>query len=43
MPWFNYREMTDDDLRSVYAFLRTIPPVRNRVPEPLIAGEQVTQ
>jgi mono/diheme cytochrome c family protein len=35
MPWFNYGLMTDEDLRSVYAFLRTIPPVHNRVPTPL--------
>jgi len=35
MPWFNYGQMTDNDLKSVYAFLRTIRPVHNRVPEPL--------
>jgi hypothetical protein len=35
MPWQFYRNLTDDDLRSIYAFLRTIPPVHNRVPEPL--------
>jgi mono/diheme cytochrome c family protein len=39
MPWFNYREMTDDDLRAVFAYLRTIPPIHNRVPQPIIAGE----
>jgi len=37
MPWFNYRQMTDDDLRSVYAYLRSIPAVRNRVPDAVIA------
>lgn len=35
MPWFFYRNLTDEDLRSIYAYLRTIPPVENRVPEPL--------
>jgi mono/diheme cytochrome c family protein len=35
MPWEMYRNMTDEDLRAVYAYLRTIPPVHNRVPEPL--------
>lgn len=35
MPWFNYREMTDEDLASVYAYLRTLKPVRNEVPAPL--------
>jgi hypothetical protein len=23
MPWFNYGKMTDEDLKAVYAFLRT--------------------
>ncbi len=35
MPWKVYREMTDEDLKSIYAYLRTIPPLHNRVPEPL--------
>ena len=39
MPWFNYRQMTDDDLRSVYAYLRSIPPVSNKVPDAIIASE----
>lgn len=32
MPWFNYAKMTDDDLNSVYEYLRAIPPVRNTPP-----------
>jgi Cytochrome c len=35
MPWQVYRNLTDDDLKAVYAYLRTIKPVHNRVPEPL--------
>jgi hypothetical protein len=35
MPWPAYRNLTDDDLRSIYAYLRTIPAVHNRVPEPV--------
>ena len=35
MPWGAFRNLADDDLRSIYAYLRTVPPVRNRVPEPL--------
>ena len=34
MPWPAFRNLTDEDLRSVFAYLRTIPPVHNRVPEP---------
>ena len=35
MPWTVYRNMTDEDLKSVFAYLRTIKPIRNQVPEPL--------
>ncbi|HEX2091932.1 MAG TPA: hypothetical protein VHG28_05995 [Longimicrobiaceae bacterium] len=33
MPWREYRRMSDDDLRALYRYLRTLRPVRNRVPE----------
>jgi len=35
MPWYNYGKMTDDDLKAVYAYLRSIPAIHNRVPDPL--------
>jgi hypothetical protein len=35
MPWSVYRNMTDEDLKSVFAYLRTIKPINNQVPEPL--------
>lgn len=41
MPWQMYREMTDEDLAAVFAYLQSIPPVRNRVPEPLPPPQQV--
>jgi len=31
MPWWFYGKMTDEDLKSVYAFLRTLKPVQHRV------------
>jgi hypothetical protein len=31
MPWEAYREMTDADLRSIYRFLRTVPPVKHYI------------
>jgi mono/diheme cytochrome c family protein len=33
MPWAVYRNMTDEDLKSIYAYLRTIPPISNHVPQ----------
>lgn len=35
MPIAMYRNFTDADLEAIYSYLRTIPAVRNRVPEPL--------
>ncbi len=35
MPWRFIGEMTDDDLSAVYAYLRQIPAVKNKVPAPL--------
>lgn len=34
MPIPVYNNFTDADLESIFAYLRTIPPVKNRVPEP---------
>jgi hypothetical protein len=35
MPWQNYGQMTDDDLKATFAYLQSIPPIRNRVPDPI--------
>lgn len=47
MPWAEYRNMTDDDLKAVFAFLKTIPAIRNpvgdpKVPKPVIDGMMKT-
>jgi mono/diheme cytochrome c family protein len=31
MPWSSFRNMTDQDLESVYAYLKTLTPVAHRV------------
>jgi mono/diheme cytochrome c family protein len=31
MPWWAFRNMTDDDLKAVFAYLRTLTPVRHDV------------
>lgn len=33
MPWQSIGQMTDEDLRAVFAYLRNIRPVANRVPD----------
>ncbi len=35
MPWPNYAQMSDDELKAVFAFLKSLPPVKNVVPAPL--------
>jgi len=37
MPWQSLNSLPDEDLRSIYAYLRTIKPIRNEVPDPVIA------
>jgi hypothetical protein len=31
MPFVRYRNMTDEDLKAIFAYLRTVPPVHHRV------------
>lgn len=35
MPWPMYRQATDEDLRAIFAFLQTLPPIENKVPQPI--------
>jgi mono/diheme cytochrome c family protein len=37
MPWQVIKNYTDDDLKAIFAYLRSIPPVSNHVPDPIIA------
>jgi hypothetical protein len=39
MPWPAFRNASDDDLKSIYAYLRTVKPVANHVPDAQIATE----
>jgi hypothetical protein len=34
MPWQMYRNMTDDELKAVFAYLKSTKPIKNVVPEP---------
>ena len=33
MPWPAYRQATEEDLKAIYAYLKTVPPVKNAAPE----------
>jgi hypothetical protein len=31
MPWSVYRNMTDEDLKAIFAYIRTVKPIVHRV------------
>ncbi len=33
MPWFNLAMATDEDLQAIFAYLQSIPPIENQVPD----------
>ena len=35
MPWQNLSTLPEEDLKAIWAFLRTLPPVHNKVPDPI--------
>jgi hypothetical protein len=35
MPWFNLAEAKEDDLKAIFAYLQSLPPIHNPVPQPV--------
>jgi len=35
MPWFNVGQLTDDDLKAIFAYLHSLKPIQNEVPMPI--------
>ena len=35
MPWPALAQATDEDLKAIFAYLKSLPPVKNRVPDPV--------
>jgi len=43
MPWNWYGQLPDDDLKAIYAYLKSLPPMMNKVPPPTDpAGKPMT-
>lgn len=42
MPWQNLAALSDEDLKAVYAYLRTIPAITNHVPSPVAPDGKVS-
>lgn len=40
MPWFVLREMTDQDLRAIYRFIRNLGPAGEPAPDYLPSGQE---
>ncbi|MCS7310819.1 MAG: cytochrome c [Armatimonadetes bacterium] len=38
MPWHEYAKMTDEDLKAILAYLKSLPPIKNEVPELIPPG-----
>jgi hypothetical protein len=36
MPWRALAPLSEEDLKAIYAYLRSIPPVKNHVPDPVL-------
>ena len=43
MPWPAYTKLTDEDARAIIAYLRSLTPVENRVPDNVRPGTKATQ
>ena len=37
MPWPAFKNLNDADLKAIFAYLRTVKPIVNKVPEPVLA------
>jgi mono/diheme cytochrome c family protein len=43
MPWDQLNALTDDDLKAVFAYLRSIPPIKNVVQDPKVPPQALQQ
>ncbi len=39
MPWYDLAGLTDQDLKAVFAYLKSIKPISNPVPQPIPPGK----
>lgn len=43
MPWDQFRKMSDDDLKAIYKYLKTLKPVTNDTGPTYVAGRSITK
>ena len=39
MPWFQVANMTDEDMKAVFAYLKSLPAINNKVPDPILMDQ----
>ena len=39
MPWQGYAKIDDEDVEAIVAYLRSIKPVRHKVPDDVMPGK----
>jgi mono/diheme cytochrome c family protein len=39
MPWQDFNKVSDEDLRAIFAYLKSLPPIKNAVPQPVAPGD----
>lgn len=43
MPWQGYARLSDDDVDAIVAYLRSIPAIEHRVPDPVAPGHRAVK
>jgi len=43
MPWDQFRKMSDDDLKAIYKYLKTLDPIKNDTGPTYVAGKSTTK
>lgn len=36
MPWQDYGKLSDYDLKAIFTYLKSVKPIKNKVPEPIV-------
>jgi mono/diheme cytochrome c family protein len=43
MPWQGYAKLTSDDVDAIVAYLKSIRPIRHKVPDPIQPGQKASK
>jgi mono/diheme cytochrome c family protein len=43
MPWFNLAKLPDEDLKAIFAYLKSLKPVKNQVPDAIMLDQMASK